>query len=170
MWPLLTVTDVTTTQTTTDIITSSVTVTSPSKTLVSCMPCPISISLLTTEQSPTTTVTPKKTTVTVTKTMGTVRKTKYTATVDLITKIHTATCSIPPVQPTRDPTCSITPTLVTAAALSTSGSKLRFDRRVPLDRAERIAERKARLDAAAPLKKRAPDSATVTVTGKFLLL
>lgn len=157
----------TSTQTTTNTVISTVVVTSPSRTLV----CSHGVletedDMLTIHQSPTTTVTPHKTTTTLTKTMATVKKTKYTVSPLVITKTHTATCSVPPKQPHADPTCTITPTLVSAAALSTSAAKLRYDRRVPADRAQRIAERKARLEAAAPLRKRSPDQASVTVTGK----
>ncbi|KAI4726714.1 hypothetical protein E4T49_05550 [Aureobasidium sp. EXF-10728] len=139
-------------------------------------------------KSPTVTITPAISTVVVTKT-ATLRKTDYTVVPVLTTKTITASCSMPPSQQWPDPTCTITPTLVTAAALSTDDSasstksasaaataattssapaqKIRrglFDRAVPLDRAARIAERKARREASNKLHRRAPDSATTTMT------
>jgi len=115
---------------------------------------------------PTITTTPQKVTVTTTKVQGTVKETAYTVEPRLITKIHTASCKVPRKQQHPDPTCSITPTLVKAAALETaSPTAMRFmDRSVPLAREQRIAERKARLAEARVLEKRAPDNATVTVT------
>lgn len=139
-------------------------------------------------KSPTVTITPPISTVVVTKT-ATLRKTAYTVVPVVVTTTKTAFCSMPPSQRWPDPTCTITPTLVTAAALSTDSShsstkatsspaatsaaatpvaqKVRrglFDRAVPLDRAARIAERKARREASQKLHRRAPDSATTTVT------
>lgn len=127
------------------------------------------------------TITPAKSTVVTTKT-ATLKKTAYTAVPILTTKTITATCSIPTTQKYPDPTCTITPTLITAAALSTDDSasstaaatpsasaavKIRrglFDRSVPLEREARIAERKARREAANKLQRRAPDVATTTLT------
>ncbi|KAH0292975.1 hypothetical protein KCU71_g15085, partial [Aureobasidium melanogenum] len=144
-------------------------------------------------KSPTVTITPPISTVMVTKT-ATLRKTAYTVVPFVSTITKTAHCSMPPSQRWPDPTCTITPTLVTAAALSTDAStisatasssssaaassspaastsaaaqKVRrglFDRAVPLDRAARVAERKARREASQKLHRRAPDSATTTVT------
>ncbi|KAG9701242.1 hypothetical protein KCU95_g4688, partial [Aureobasidium melanogenum] len=142
-------------------------------------------------KSPTVTITPPISTVMVTKT-ATLRKTAYTVVPFVSTITKTAHCSMPPSQRWPDPKCTITPTLVTAAALSTGASttsataaastsasassaasssaaaqKIRrglFDRAVPLDRAARIAERKARREASQKLHRRAPDSATTTVT------
>ncbi|THX89918.1 hypothetical protein D6D05_00897 [Aureobasidium pullulans] len=132
-------------------------------------------------KSPTVTITPAKSTVVTTKT-ATLKKTAYTAVPILTTKTITATCSIPTTQKYPDPTCTITPTLITAAALSTDDSasstaaatpsasaavKIRrglFDRSVPLEREARIAERKARREAANKLQRRAPDVATTTLT------
>lgn len=91
----------------------------------------------------------------------------------------TATCITPTKQTTPDPTCTITPSLATAAASETPASaKIR---RVPVDRGQRIQERKEHLGV---LQKRSPgriffafdaeyrqlmisyaaDSATITVT------
>ncbi|KAG9957957.1 hypothetical protein KCU61_g8755, partial [Aureobasidium melanogenum] len=129
-------------------------------------------------KSPTVTITPPISTVMVTKT-ATLRKTAYTVVPFVSTITKTAQCSMPPSQRWPDPKCTITPTLVTAAALSTDASttsaastsaaaqKVRrglFDRAVPLDRAARVAERKARREASQKLHRRAPDSATTTVT------
>ncbi|KAH0269409.1 hypothetical protein KCU91_g8739, partial [Aureobasidium melanogenum] len=126
-------------------------------------------------KSPTVTITPPISTVMVTKT-ATLRKTAYTVVPFVSTITKTAHCSMPPSQRWPDPKCTITPTLVTAAALSTDASttsaaaaaqKVRrglFDRAVPLDRAARVAERKARREASQKLHRRAPDSATTTVT------
>jgi hypothetical protein len=133
-------------------------------------------------KSPTVTITPAVSTVVVTKT-ATLKKTAYTVVPIPTTKTVTASCSMPPSQRWPDPTCTITPTLVTAAALSTdagsstgSASSVSatstapavrrglFDRAVPLDRAARIAERKARREANNKLHRRAPDSATTTMT------
>ncbi|KAK5116862.1 hypothetical protein LTR85_009122 [Meristemomyces frigidus] len=147
------ITNVTSITTTTDSITVTSTVTSAKTTV-----------------KPTTTVTPHQVTSTKTVTMGTVRKTKYTAVPTLVTKTVVQTCSIPPTQRWPDPFCTITPTLVSAAALSTASAEAtsagrRRDnmRRVPADRAARIAERKARL-AAARKEKRGLDVATTTLT------
>jgi hypothetical protein len=132
------------------------------------------------QQSPTVTITPAVSTVIVTKT-ATLKKTAYTVIPVPTTKTRTAACSMPPSQRWPDPTCTITPTLVTAAALSTdnadsatatsasvtSAAPARrglFDRAVPLDRAARVAERKARREANNKLHRRAPDSATTTMT------
>lgn len=117
-------------------------------------------------KTPTLTITPKRVTTTRTKTMGTVKRTKWVVQPTLLVKTHTATCSVPKKQATPDPTCSITPTLMSAAALQTASSAKfrRLDRRVPLDRAQRIAERKARLAERSELEKRAPDAAVVTST------
>lgn len=92
----------------------------------------------------------------------------------IVTSTKTASCTLPPSQKNPDPTCTITPTLVTAAALSTGASasatgaaKARrnlYDRAVPLDREARVAERKARREASNKLQRRAPDAATTTVT------
>ncbi|KAH0343307.1 hypothetical protein KCU83_g8926, partial [Aureobasidium melanogenum] len=130
-------------------------------------------------KSPTVTITPPISTVMVTKT-ATLGKTAYTVVPFVSTITKTAHCSMPPSQRWPDPKCTITPTLVTAAALSTDASttsaaastsaaaqKVRrglFDRAVPLDRAARVAERKARREASQKLHRRAPDSATTTVT------
>ncbi|GAB7340216.1 hypothetical protein MBLNU457_6682t1 [Dothideomycetes sp. NU457] len=118
---------------------------------------------------PTTTVTPHKVVVKTTKTMATIKETAYLVVPVIKEHIHTATCRLPKRQQHPDPKCSITPTLISAAALSTSssnkkakkfrGGKRVVDREVSLDREQRIAERKARL-----LHKRSPDNATVTVT------
>ncbi|KAL2350175.1 hypothetical protein BJ546DRAFT_1069477 [Cryomyces antarcticus] len=148
--PLVNVTS-TTTQTDTTVL-APVTITSPSKTL-----------------KPTTTVTPSRVTNTKTVIIGTITSHKYTLSILQATKTKTATCKTPTQQPTPDPTCKITPTLVKAAALETTtaaSAKFRrvVDRRVPADRVQRIAERKARLAAARALEKRAPDVATTTVT------
>lgn len=118
-------------------------------------------------KKPTVTVTPAKVTMTKTITLETIKKTKYSVVPTLTHVTHTQSCSIPPLQPTADPTCSITPTLVTAAALSTDAAKAKFRRvpdasAVPMDRAQRIAERKARL--AGGLEKRGLDVATTTIT------
>jgi hypothetical protein len=132
------------------------------------------------QKSPTVTITPAVSTVIVTKT-ATLKKTAYTVIPVPTTKTRTAACSMPPSQRWPDPTCTITPTLVTAAALSTdstdsatatsasvtSAAPARrglFDRAVPLDRAARVAERKARREANNKLHRRAPDSATTTMT------
>ena len=117
--------------------------------------------------SPTITITPKRVTVKETQTVATISKTKYVVQPSVVTRTKTASCHVPRRQQHPDPKCRITPTLVSAAALQTSQAKGRFrrvkDRSVPADRAQRIAERKARL-ARGELQKRAPDNATVTVT------
>lgn len=81
------------------------------------------------------------------------------------TVTHTASCDQPRRPSRNDPTCSFTPTLVTAAALEPTASSLRLrDRSVPIDREERIRERKERLRKFHPLEKRAPDVETTTIT------
>lgn len=62
----------------------------------------------------------------------------------------TATCITPTKQKSPDPTCTITPTVVTAAAFETPASAK--VRRAPVNRAQRIQERKERLGG---LQKRA---------------
>lgn len=117
------------------------------------------------------TITPSKVTATVTKTGTTVLKTGVVQTISVVTVVKTASCTVPSKASTVDPTCTITPTLVTAAALETATTAAARFRRmpearaVPLNRDERIAERKARLAEKRALNKRAPDSATITVTG-----
>ncbi|KAK4958862.1 hypothetical protein LTR10_003659 [Elasticomyces elasticus] len=146
--------NVTSTQSSTSIITQTSLVTSPAKTI-----------------KPTTTLFPRRVTTTRTITMGTISKTKYIAIPTIITKTKTMTCSVPHRQPWADPTCTITPTLVSAAALSTDGAGTtssparRRDnaRRVPSEREIRIAERKARL-AVGKKEKRALDFPTTTIT------
>ncbi|KAK5739199.1 hypothetical protein LTR17_005500 [Elasticomyces elasticus] len=145
--------NVTSTQSSTSIITQTSLVTSPAKTI-----------------KPTTTLVPRRVTTTRTITMGTISKTKYIAIPTIITKTKTMTCSIPHRQPWADPTCTITPTLISAAALSTdaaattSAQARRRDnaRRVPFEREVRIAERKARL--AGGKEKRALDFPTTIIT------
>jgi len=135
--------------------------------------------------APTKTIVPPKVTIITDRTVATVTKTKYSVVPTVVTRTKTASCLVPRRQQHPDPTCTITPTLVSAAALSTSPAQQakgwgnfdnnnrfnngRFnrghrnlDRAVPLDREQRIAERKARL--ARGLEKRSPDNATVTVT------
>lgn len=130
---------------------SSITTTTNTVTLT-----PSTITSASVTLSPTTTTTPKKVTVTTSSALATLPVTKYKLSVVQTTKTKTATCSIPAKQSNPDPTCKITPTLVSAAALST-GSSAKFrrvlDRRVPVDREQRIKERKQRL---AKLQKRAP--------------
>lgn len=111
---------------------------------------------------PTITVTPAKVTSTMTKTLATVTSVKYSVEISQVITTKTATCVLPTKQPYPDPTCTITPSLVVAAALETNtSSKIRrvIDRHVPLDQAQRIKERNERLGH---LQKRAP--------GKLLLL
>lgn len=115
------------------------------------------------------TVTPARVTTTLTKIIGTISKTARVVVPTLSTFTHTASCTTSK-QSTPDPICTITPTLVTAAALQTAAAKAKF-RRVPdamaiADRDTRIAERKARMAEKRALIKRSPDSATVTVTGR----
>ncbi|KAK3112506.1 hypothetical protein LTR53_011160 [Teratosphaeriaceae sp. CCFEE 6253] len=144
--------NVTTTQTSTSTITVTSVVTSPLKTII-----------------PTTTSTPVRITTTRIITQGTVSKTKYIAIPTLFTKTAFQICSIPPRQPWADPWCTITPTLVSAAALSTNSVAAHAARRrgivhrVPSDREVRIAERKARL-ARARVDRRDTTASTTTVT------
>lgn len=76
---------------------------------------------------------------------------EYTISISQVVVMSTATCITPTKQTTPDPTCTITPSLATAAALETPAyAKIR---RVPVDRAQRIQERKERLGV---LQKRSP--------------
>ena len=87
--------------------------------------------------------------------------------VDIVksTVTHTASCNQPRRPSRNDPTCSFTPTLVTAAALEPTANSFRLrDRHVPADREERIRERNERLRKLHPLEKRAPDVETTTIT------
>ncbi|KAK3111847.1 hypothetical protein LTR53_012479 [Teratosphaeriaceae sp. CCFEE 6253] len=117
----------------------------------------------------TTTSTPVRITTTRIITQGTVSKTKYTAIPTLVTKTTIQTCSIPPRQPWADPWCTITPTLVSAAAISTNSVAAHAARRrgivhrVPSDREVRVAERKARL-AGAQVDRRDTMASSTTVT------
>lgn len=186
--PLVTVTDTSTMVTILTLQAKTTTVASVTKVSLFILFDLHSSRLTCLSKSPTVTITPPVSTVVVTKT-ATLRKTAYTVVPVVVTKTETASCSMPPSQRWPDPKCTITPTLVTAAALSTDSSdsstkaasspastsaaatpaaqKVRrglFDRAVPLDRAARLAERKARREASQKLHRRAPDSATTTVT------
>lgn len=72
----------------------------------------------------------------------------------------------------RDPTATITPTIVSAAALATPLSRRGFhlpharDAQLQPDRAARLAERAARLDARQTTDASTPSSTLVTVTSK----
>ncbi|KAI6911258.1 hypothetical protein D0869_04185 [Hortaea werneckii] len=153
--PVETSTSVTTT---TDWLTVTSTVTSPKYTL-----------------KPTTTITPKRVTTTQTVTIGTIRKTAYTAIPVVKTKTLTKTCSLPHRATKKDKKATVTPTLVTAAALQittipepTPEPRMR---RAPLDAEGRllqkqafVAERRAWLEENGQLEKRGLDVATTTVT------
>ena len=81
------------------------------------------------------------------------------------TVTHTASCDHPRRPSRNDPTCSFTPTLVTAAALEPTANSFRLrDRHVPVDREERVRQRKERLQELHSLQKRAPDVETTTIT------
>ncbi|RMY11286.1 hypothetical protein D0868_03221 [Hortaea werneckii] len=153
--PVETSTSVTTT---TDWLTLTSIVTSPKFTL-----------------KPTTTIKPKRVTTTKTVTIGTIRKTAYTAIPVVKTKTITKTCSLPHRATQKDKKATITPTLVTAAALQITTipeptPKPRM-RRAPLDAEGRllekqafVAERRAWLEEKWQLKKRGLDVATTTIT------
>ncbi|KAL8821165.1 MAG: hypothetical protein Q9191_007365 [Dirinaria sp. TL-2023a] len=137
--PLVNVTSTSTTTSTTVLPPS--TVTSPSTTL-----------------HPTVTSTPPPVTVTKTVTLITLTITKPTLSVKKVTSTSTATCVTPAKQTSPDPTATITPTAITAAALQTPASGAKF-RRVPVDREQRLKQRAERM-----VNKRAPDAPTITVT------
>ncbi|KAI7371246.1 hypothetical protein KC354_g714 [Hortaea werneckii] len=153
--PVETSTSVTTT---TDRLTLTSTVTSPKYIL-----------------KPTTTITPKRVTTTKTKTIGTIRKTAYTAIPVVKTKTITKTCSLPHKATQKDRKATVTPTLVTAAALQITTipdptPKLRM-RRAALDAEGRllekqafVAERRSWLEENGQLEKRGLDVATRTIT------
>lgn len=133
----------------------------------------ITTHVTTTTTVPSTTVIPTKTlhpttTTDITTTLGTVSKTAHTVVPSYVTSTHTAHCTVPHRQPHPDPTCTFTPTKITAAALQTQARRIRgmSDRRVPTDRKQRLQERKDRLEVApaAHPRKRGVDSATTTVT------
>ncbi|KAI6831386.1 hypothetical protein KC340_g7680 [Hortaea werneckii] len=144
--------------TTTERLTLISTVTSPKYTL-----------------KPTTTITPKRVTSTKTATIGTIRKTAYTAIPVVKTKTLTKTCSLPHRATQKDKKATVTPTLVTAAALQITTipeptPKPRM-RRAPLDPEGRllekqafVAERRAWLEENGQLEKRGLDVATTTIT------
>ncbi|KAI9664628.1 MAG: hypothetical protein M1821_006074 [Bathelium mastoideum] len=152
------------------VITPLVNVTSTTTNTVTTTLAPSTVTKPSTTVNPTTTITPAAVTSTKTVTLLTLHPTKYTVSVDLTTVTKTASCKTGVRASTTDPTATITPTIVTAAALSTGGVKPRgrFDRRVPTNAEERIAQRKAKIAARraglAGLVKRSPDQATVTVT------
>lgn len=149
--PLSTTTSISKT-TTTNTITSSTTL--PAKT-----------------KTPTKTITPAP--VTTTKVFGPTIKLTATTFIPIIsTKTITKTCKVS-TQTKRDPTLTYRPTLlptklanlVSELDLVSPPSRRDEDslgRRVPADRAQRVAERRERI-AAANLEKRAPDSSTTTM-------
>ncbi|KAI7089184.1 hypothetical protein KC356_g2665 [Hortaea werneckii] len=153
--PVETSTSVTTT---TDRLTLTSTITSPKYTL-----------------KPTTTITPKRVTTTKTKTIDTIRKTAYTAMPVVKTKTITKTCSLPHKATQKDRKATVTPTLVTAAALQITTipdptPKPRM-RRAALDAEGRllekqafVAERRSWLEENGQLEKRGLDVATTTIT------
>lgn len=119
---------------------------------------------------PTTTITPAAVTTTTTTTIGTITLVKYTVSIFQVVQTQTASCVLPTKPTKHDPTCTIRPSLVHAAALETaSAAKFRrvLDRPVPLDRALRIRERKERL---AKLQKRAPGKGHGTHPGNHMLM
>ncbi|KAK4503237.1 hypothetical protein PRZ48_006665 [Zasmidium cellare] len=158
----LTTTPLTTTTiltTTTSSVTTTSTITQPAKT-----------------RKPTTTITPSPITSTKIWTLGTIRSTAFTISPVVRTSTITQTCSFS-TQAFKDPFLTWTPTLLPssvassfiaaeATATTTSPPSRRdtpMGRRVPADRAARIAARKERL-AAAALDRRGLDVATTTVT------
>ncbi|KAL9065001.1 MAG: hypothetical protein Q9157_007631 [Trypethelium eluteriae] len=157
--PLVNVTSTTTDTTTTTLAPS--TVTQPSTTV-----------------KPTTTVTPAAVTSTKTITLLTLHPTKWTLSIAKATATKTASCKAPIKPQTADPTATITPTLITAAALQSSSPsasaavaikrRSRVDRRVPLDAEQRISERKAKIAARgarfADIEKRGVDQTVTTIT------
>ncbi|PNS20951.1 hypothetical protein CAC42_2882 [Sphaceloma murrayae] len=118
-----------------------------------------------------------RTVVTTTKTLGTVSKTSRTVQPVYMTVTETASCVIPTHK--TDKPCRVTPTRIVAMALMTDGPHAkRFHpvyergvpadrmlniREVPVNREQRLFERKERLAAARRREKRSPDSATVTI-------
>ncbi|RMZ18074.1 hypothetical protein D0860_00013 [Hortaea werneckii] len=124
---------------------------------------------------PTTTITPKRVTTTKTKTIGTIREKAYTAIPVVKTKTITKTCSMPHRATQKDRKATVTPTLVTAAALQITAvpdptPKPRM-RRAALDAEGRllekqafVAERRAWLEENGQLEKRGLDVATTTIT------
>ncbi|KAI7200310.1 hypothetical protein KC343_g3199 [Hortaea werneckii] len=124
---------------------------------------------------PTTTITPKRVTTIKTKTIGTIRETAYTAIPVVKTKTITKTCSLPHRATQKDRKATVTPTLVTAAALQITTipdatPKPRM-RRAALDAEGRllekqafVAERRAWLEENGQLEKRGLDVATTTIT------
>ncbi|TKA34048.1 hypothetical protein B0A50_00028 [Salinomyces thailandicus] len=148
--------NVTTTTTSTISVTISSTVTSAEYTL-----------------EPTTTVTPTEVTHKETKTFK-IPKKAFTAVPVVKTIAITRACIVPDRATTTDKKATITPTLVTAAALQTSNTtaasrprirRLAMDRRGQLaDKKTFIAERRAWLEENGQLGKRGLDSATTTIT------
>ncbi|OCL13893.1 hypothetical protein AOQ84DRAFT_411292 [Glonium stellatum] len=151
--PVVNATSTTTSTTTTTLV--AVTVTSPSTTI-----------------KPTTTVTPSQVTVTSTDTLLTLKFTKYSLSIVKTTKTVTATCITPTRQPHQDPTCRITPTVVTAAAMQTHKAKPVFrrvaDKAAPFEMSKYLKERRERLEKARSLDeslgRRAPDPQPLVVT------
>merc|ERR1712070_965042 len=121
------------------------------------------------------TITPKRVTTTKTKTIGTIRKTAYTTIPVVKTKTITKTCSLPHKATQKDRKATVTPTLVTAAALQITTipdptPKPRM-RRAALDAEGRllekqafVAERRSWLEENGQLEKRGLDEATTTST------
>ncbi|KAF2400759.1 hypothetical protein EJ06DRAFT_521461 [Trichodelitschia bisporula] len=128
---------------------------------------------------PTKTMTPARVTVYTTKTINTITRIKPTLTVIKTTKVVTATCTVPPRQPTNDRKARIIPTIrgVTAAALSASSAtasaapspnpaRNRRGRGFIQNRARFLKERSERLAVmhAGAIVKRAPDQPVMTIT------
>ncbi|KAL9097159.1 MAG: hypothetical protein Q9165_000586 [Trypethelium subeluteriae] len=160
------------------VVTPVVNVTSTTTDTATTTLAPSTVTQPSTTVKPTTTVTPAAVTSTKTITLLTLHPTKWTLSIVKATATKTASCKTPIRAQTADPTATITPTLITAAALQSSSASAnvaaaikrrgRVDRRVPLDAEQRIAERKAKIAARgarfAGIEKRAPDLATTTIT------
>ncbi|MCJ1426818.1 hypothetical protein MMC29_004721 [Sticta canariensis] len=120
---------------------------------------PATVTQPSTTLHPSTTITPAKVTSTTTSTLGTITLVDFTVPISQVVVTSTATCITPTKQKSPDPTCTTGPCLAAAAPLETPASA-KF-RRLAIDRAQRIQERKERLGE---MQKRSPDSATITVT------
>lgn len=122
-------------------------------------------------------ITPQRTTITKTKVLATITWPAFKVQPTVVTNTKTLTCSVPKRQNHHDPKATITPTLVSAAALPptsatpTSAAKKGNSRRRKdivyrrnADIAQLLAEREARLADAQALDKRGLDVEVVTLT------
>lgn len=113
---------------------------------------PATVTSPSTTVHPTVTVTPNPVTTTKTVTLLTLTIFEPTLSIEKLTSTVTATCNTPTKQQSPDPTATITPTVITAAAFESAAAGAKFrHRRVPVAHGQGLQERAER-----PIQKRAP--------------